>query len=157
MCVKALLDARNTLLEELQKLSNALDHAIDLSAFISQMNEMFVSVLPPNLAAQLGEVSGQGKPQNSLEVLALFCSAAHSLLKFSFLMVFWVMLTYPSPTLPFLQRESGTLDFPSDLILHRLSKDDLFNIFHLLGGQNLYLWNTFLTFHRYFFNCSWIC
>ncbi|XP_021888783.1 uncharacterized protein LOC110807829 [Carica papaya] len=112
MCVKALLDARNTLLEELQKLSNALDHAIDLSAFISQMNEMFVSVLPPNLAAQLGEVSGQGKPQNSLE------------------------------------RESGTLDFPSDLILHRLSKDDLFNIFHLLGGQNLYLWNTFLTFHR---------
>ncbi|TYI75803.1 hypothetical protein E1A91_D06G032300v1 [Gossypium mustelinum] len=40
MLVKALLNANDTLLAELQKLCNATNHAIDLTKFISKMNDM---------------------------------------------------------------------------------------------------------------------
>lgn len=69
MLVKALLTARDTLLEELLKLSRAIDRPIDLTDFISKMDDMklFDSVLQVNHDAADGEVSGQGKPQNGLE------------------------------------------------------------------------------------------
>ncbi|GMY17505.1 protein FAM135B-like isoform X1 [Fagus crenata] len=68
MLVKALLTARDILLEELQKLNRAVDQAIDLTDFISKMDDtkLFDSVLRANLGAA-DEVSGQGKPQNGLE------------------------------------------------------------------------------------------
>ncbi|GLT93665.1 hypothetical protein SLE2022_114460 [Rubroshorea leprosula] len=47
-----------------------------------------------------------------------------------------------------LERQSGTLEFRSDNLVHYLSKDDVFKMFHLLGDQVLYLWNIFLMFHR---------
>ncbi|XP_040950954.1 uncharacterized protein [Gossypium hirsutum] len=40
MLVKALLNANDTLLAELQKLCDATNHAIDLTKFISKMNDM---------------------------------------------------------------------------------------------------------------------
>ncbi|XP_043811132.1 uncharacterized protein LOC110610261 isoform X3 [Manihot esculenta] len=68
MLVKALSVARDTLLEELQKLSKAIDQAIDLTDFSKTNNEeMFDSILRPNLGTVDGEVSGQGKPKNVLE------------------------------------------------------------------------------------------
>uniref|UniRef100_A0A6N2MB87 DUF676 domain-containing protein n=1 Tax=Salix viminalis TaxID=40686 RepID=A0A6N2MB87_SALVM len=68
MLVKALLVSRDTLLEELQKISKGIGHAIDLSDFISNMDDMrmFDSIMQENLGAD-GEVSGQGKPHNGLE------------------------------------------------------------------------------------------
>lgn len=70
MLVKALSVARDTLLEELQKLSKAIDQAIDLTDFSKTNNEeMYDSILRPNLGTVDGEVSGQGKPKNVLEVL----------------------------------------------------------------------------------------
>ncbi|KAJ6433660.1 hypothetical protein OIU84_017372 [Salix udensis] len=72
MLVKALLVSRDTLLEELQKISKGIGHAIDLSDFISNMDDMrmFDSIMQENLGAD-GEVSGQGKPHNGLEQMAL--------------------------------------------------------------------------------------
>uniref|UniRef100_A0A7N2RF62 DUF676 domain-containing protein n=1 Tax=Quercus lobata TaxID=97700 RepID=A0A7N2RF62_QUELO len=68
MLVKALLTARDILLEELLKLSRAIDQAVDLTDFISNMDDtnLFGSVLKKNLGAA-DEVSGQGKPRNGLE------------------------------------------------------------------------------------------
>ncbi|XP_059453326.1 uncharacterized protein LOC132183879 [Corylus avellana] len=69
MLVKALLTARDTLLEELLKLSRAIDRPIDLTDFISKMDDMklFDSVVQANPGAVDGEVSAQGKPQNGFE------------------------------------------------------------------------------------------
>ncbi|OMP06367.1 hypothetical protein CCACVL1_01604 [Corchorus capsularis] len=67
--VKALLDARDTLLLELQKLGNAINKAVDLTEFTSKMNdtELFDFFLQANQVTADGDVSGQGKPQNGLE------------------------------------------------------------------------------------------
>ncbi|XP_022772974.1 protein FAM135B-like isoform X3 [Durio zibethinus] len=115
MLVKALLDARDMLLVELQKLGNAINQAIDLTEFTSTMNniKLFDSFLQANQVTAAAEVSGQGKPQNGLE------------------------------------RVNDRLDYRSDrLLLQNLSKDDVIEIFNLSGDQVLYLWNTFLNFHR---------
>lgn len=63
--VKALLGARDILLEEMQRLSMAVGQSIDLSDFVSNMNNV-------PLSNSTVDGSGQGKEQNSLEVLALF-------------------------------------------------------------------------------------
>ncbi|KAJ9183343.1 hypothetical protein P3X46_007208 [Hevea brasiliensis] len=111
--VKTLLVARDTLLEGLQKLSKAIDQAIDLTDF-SKMNDegMFDCILRPNLSTADGEVSGQGKPQNVLE------------------------------------KSSSIADCRNDVLPCTLSEDTVVNIFHSLGAQLSYLWNTFLQFHR---------
>ncbi|KAG2667889.1 hypothetical protein I3760_15G135200 [Carya illinoinensis] len=69
MLLKALLTSRDILLEELQKLSREIDKAVDLTDFISKMDDMklFDPVLQANLGASDGQVSGQGKPRNGLE------------------------------------------------------------------------------------------
>ncbi|MFQ6667278.1 hypothetical protein Gotur_033352 [Gossypium turneri] len=68
MLVKALLNARDTFLAELQKLSDAINHAVDLTEFTSKMNDMklFDSFLREPAAADADD-SAQGKPQNGLE------------------------------------------------------------------------------------------
>ncbi|CAK7344731.1 unnamed protein product [Dovyalis caffra] len=69
MLVKALLTSRNTLLEELQKISKGIEHAIDLSDFACNTDDMrmFDSIVQENLGTADGEVSGKRKPQNGLE------------------------------------------------------------------------------------------
>lgn len=70
MLLKSLLAARGILLEELQTLSKAIDQAIDLTDFLSKMDIINDSFLQENLVTADDKVSGQGKPQNGLEVLA---------------------------------------------------------------------------------------
>ncbi|GMJ02539.1 hypothetical protein like AT1G58350 [Hibiscus trionum] len=69
MLVKALLDARDTLLAELQRIGDGIDKAIDLTEFTSTMDETKLSgsILQVNPVTTHSEVSGQGKPQNGLE------------------------------------------------------------------------------------------
>ncbi|KAE8659207.1 Serine esterase family protein, putative isoform 4 [Hibiscus syriacus] len=69
--VKALLDARETLIVELQQLSNAINQTVDLIKFTSTMNDtrLFDSSLQANQVTDDNEDSGQGKPQNGPEVL----------------------------------------------------------------------------------------
>ncbi|KAG6737028.1 hypothetical protein POTOM_060013 [Populus tomentosa] len=73
--VKALLAARNTLLEELQKISKGIEHTIDVSDFASNVDDvsMFDSIVQANLVTADVAVSGHGKPQNGLEVLPIIC------------------------------------------------------------------------------------
>ncbi|KAJ0250635.1 putative serine esterase family protein [Hirschfeldia incana] len=64
--VKALLGARDTLLEEMQKLSKAIDQTIDLSEFVSSMDNTLLSDSTGKTTDVEG--SGQGKQQNNLEL-----------------------------------------------------------------------------------------
>ncbi|XP_012449253.2 uncharacterized protein LOC105772509 [Gossypium raimondii] len=68
MLVKALLNAHDTLLAELQKLSDAINHAVDLTELTSKMNDMklFDSFLQEPVGAD-AEDSAQGKARNGLE------------------------------------------------------------------------------------------
>ncbi|OIV97824.1 hypothetical protein TanjilG_12581 [Lupinus angustifolius] len=71
MLVKALLTARGILLDELQRISKAVDQAIDISDFLLKMNntKLLNSLLQANQFATDVEVSGQGQPQSGLEDL----------------------------------------------------------------------------------------
>ncbi|KAF3571316.1 hypothetical protein F2Q69_00063630 [Brassica cretica] len=66
--VKALLGARDTLLEEMQKLSKAIDQTIDLSEFVSTMDKTLLSDAASTEKTVDVEGSGQGKQQNNLEL-----------------------------------------------------------------------------------------
>lgn len=74
MLVRALLDSRNLLLEDLRKINKAVNEAIDTSDFVSKMNDgnLINFVVRANDFAIDGDNLGQGKPQNGLEVLVLF-------------------------------------------------------------------------------------
>ncbi|KAK9930043.1 hypothetical protein M0R45_027102 [Rubus argutus] len=113
MLLKSLLAARGILLEELQTLSKAIDQAIDLTDFISKMDNLNDSFLQENLVAADDKVSGQGKPQNGLE------------------------------------KANGASDTRTGELLHSLSRGAVLKSFNSLGDQVLYLWNTFLKFHRF--------
>ncbi|XP_048331496.1 uncharacterized protein LOC107422813 isoform X1 [Ziziphus jujuba] len=69
MIVKSLVSARDILLEELQRLGKAIDKTVDLTDFISKMDDikLFELILEANLGAPDGEVLRPGKPQNDLE------------------------------------------------------------------------------------------
>lgn len=113
---KALFAARDRLLEELQKLSKEINQTIDLTDFISKLNDtkLIHTSLQADVVTTDAQASGQvsGEPQSGLE------------------------------------KANGIVELRSDGPLNSLSKDDLLNSFHLLGNQILYLWNTFLNFHR---------
>lgn len=114
MLVKALLAARDILLEELQKICKAIDQALDLTDCTSKLDDtkFFHSHLQTDLGTAETEDPGQLDSQNGVE------------------------------------KESSIVDFRRVGLLRSLSADDLLNYFHSLGDQVLYLWNTFLKFHR---------
>ncbi|CAI0401833.1 unnamed protein product [Linum tenue] len=67
--VKAFLLARDALMEEIHKLSKAINKVVDLTEFKRKMNDikMLDSVWQAGLGTSDGEYSGQGKRQNGLE------------------------------------------------------------------------------------------
>ncbi|KAJ7958857.1 hypothetical protein O6P43_019513 [Quillaja saponaria] len=67
MLLKALLTARDILLEELQKLSKAVHQAIDLTEFVANIDDMKLLNSIPLASQVVAEVSGQTKLQNGLE------------------------------------------------------------------------------------------
>lgn len=73
MLVKALVDSFNTLLEDLQKLSEGINGAIDMTEFASRMDgiNLFHPILKANIGTVVGDVSEE-LPQNDFEVIALF-------------------------------------------------------------------------------------
>lgn len=82
--MKALLGARDTLLEEMQKLSKAIDQTIDLSEFVSTMDKTLLSDAASTEKTVDVEGSGQGKQQNNLEVLAFILQQSVLYLLFLF-------------------------------------------------------------------------
>ncbi|KAK9288972.1 hypothetical protein L1049_017443 [Liquidambar formosana] len=69
MLVKALLAARDILLEELQKLCEAMDQTIDLTDFSSKLDDMnfFRSLQHADIGSEGAEGSRQGEAQNGIE------------------------------------------------------------------------------------------
>ncbi|KAJ0237629.1 putative serine esterase family protein [Hirschfeldia incana] len=67
--VKSLLEARDTLLEEMQRLSKAVGQTIDLSEFVSTMDNTLLPESASTGKSVEDEISGQGKQQNNLEKL----------------------------------------------------------------------------------------
>ncbi|KAF8377185.1 hypothetical protein HHK36_030558 [Tetracentron sinense] len=119
--IKALFTARDILLEELQKLSKVIDQTIDFTDLPSKLDEeKFSLFLQANLRAADAEVS---------EVRIGAGQVAGK----------------PQNGI---EKSNGIVDFRSDGSPQSLSKDDLLNTFHSIGNQLLYLWNTFLNFHR---------
>ncbi|XP_023537065.1 protein FAM135B-like isoform X1 [Cucurbita pepo subsp. pepo] len=107
--IKALLTARDILLEEFQNLSKAIDQSFDFTDFMSRIDDTkYIGVLMPSKMDNVkGEVSRQGKPQNGLE-----------------------------------RTNSG------DRLHQSKTGSHMSHCFHSLGDQLLYLWSTFLKFHR---------
>ncbi|WZY97364.1 hypothetical protein YC2023_069693 [Brassica napus] len=139
--VKSLLEARDTLLEEMQRLSKAVGQTIDLSEFVSTMDN---TLLPEPVEDEEG--LGQGKQQNNLEVLGFILQQS---VYFIYYFVFHYLLEYKLVS-PFLaQKLNSPFDLENDdEWLHNFSKEHLSRTFHLLGTQLHHLWNTFLAFHR---------
>ncbi|KAJ0011346.1 hypothetical protein Pint_32923 [Pistacia integerrima] len=107
MLIKALISAYEILLGDLQRISKAIDHALDLTDCTSKLDDMkFVGSVDCTV---LGQFSGM--QQNGVE------------------------------------KAKGKTDL-SDELSYSISWDDLLNAFQILGNQILYLWNTFLMFHR---------
>ncbi|PNY06787.1 hypothetical protein L195_g003265, partial [Trifolium pratense] len=114
MLLKTLLMARDILLEELQKLSKAVNQTIEISEFQSKLNndKILKFVVQANRFATDVEILAQGNPQNGLK------------------------------------RGNDALDLLIAEKLRSLSKSELLDCCHSVGDQLLYLWNTFLKFHR---------
>lgn len=151
MLIKALVDSFNTLLEDLRKLSESINQAIDMTEFASRMDDikLFHPILHANLGTAEGGVSRQSKPENGFKVVALFMWQI-ILIPFSNLYCF--MVNYLIAFCYVLeQKANGTLDFQSDGFPHTISEDYLLKIFDFVGDQVFYLWNTFLSFHRFAF------
>ncbi|THU63504.1 hypothetical protein C4D60_Mb01t16490 [Musa balbisiana] len=47
-----------------------------------------------------------------------------------------------------LEKSNGTVDFENDVMLYSLSKEELVDVYFIMGNQLSFLWNTFLNFHR---------
>ncbi|KAK4770497.1 hypothetical protein SAY87_031029 [Trapa incisa] len=110
--LRALVAARDILLEELRNLSKAIDQDVEFSDIDLEIGELKLSDLQANLCATDNEEFGPGKPQNYVELA------------------------------------NENLDLSDDRLLRSLSRNSLMHSFNLLGNQVLYLWNTFLMFHR---------
>jgi hypothetical protein len=79
MLLKTLLMARDILLEELQKLSKAVDQTIEISEFQSKLNneKILKFVVQANRFATDVEILAQGNPQNGLKVLTFIHAAEY--------------------------------------------------------------------------------
>ncbi|KAL1214200.1 hypothetical protein V5N11_034733 [Cardamine amara subsp. amara] len=79
--VKALLGARDTLLEEMQRLSKAVGQTVDLSEFVSSMDKALLSDSASTGKSVEVEGTGQGKQQNNLELNGPFDIASDDWLR----------------------------------------------------------------------------
>lgn len=147
MLVKSILAARDILLEELQRLSKAIDLPLDLTDFISEMDDIKFPdyALQGNVSPPDGKVSGQGKQQNGFEVLT--CFMQHRI--FVIICNFYAELLLMNVSSFFQQKAKSTLRLQSNESLLSLPRNVVLNSLHVLGDQVSYLWNTFLQFHRF--------
>ncbi|KAJ4964688.1 hypothetical protein NE237_016537 [Protea cynaroides] len=120
--LKALLVARDILLEELQKLSKAIDQKVDLTDFISNMGESKL-ISPYVLADPSTAIVG-------LSDVRIGMRRAASVPRNGF------------------EKSNGILDFGSDEALQSLTKEHLLSASRSVGNQLSFLWNAFLKFHR---------
>ncbi|PIA47746.1 hypothetical protein AQUCO_01400387v1 [Aquilegia coerulea] len=120
-CMKAMLTARDILLEELHTISKAIDQTIDLTDISSNLGDnKLIGSIRADLGtadaevseARIGSRQVTSEPQNGFQIV------------------------------------NGSLDFENDGLLQSVSKEEMLDAFHSLGDQLSVLWNIFLKFHR---------
>ncbi|KAA3476570.1 protein FAM135B-like protein [Gossypium australe] len=160
MLVKALLNAHDTLLAELQKLCDAISHAfdyvvdqaLDQVASTDLKQVMLVKALLNAHDTLLAELQKVCDAINHAVDLTEFTSKMNDMKFFDSFLQEPVGADAEDPAQGKpqngLERVNGRLEFQSDRLLHNLSKDDVLKIFNLSGDQVFYLWNTFPNFHR---------
>ncbi|XP_058088342.1 uncharacterized protein LOC131235214 [Magnolia sinica] len=123
--IKALSTARDILLEELQKLSKAIDQTID---DLTDVKSTFGGdkLIDSYLRSDMGNTDDEGSETR----------------------IGGRQLTSESQSGLEEEKLNRMVDFGSDGILQVLSKEALLDAFHSLGNQLLFIWNAFLKFHR---------
>lgn len=149
MLVRALLTSRDILLEELQNLSKSINQKIDLSDFTTELDDwkLFGSSLRRVVETPRAVASAEAStmPQMGSEVLILCCIFLIDALWILIFMGFWLIIS----VFILEQKPNSIVDIRDHEFFHSLSKDELLNLFNLLGSQILDLWNMFLKFHRF--------
>lgn len=157
MVLHALSSSREILLEELQKLSQAINQPIDMK-YISS-SKLLGSTLISDLKIPDAEVSGviSSQMSNFFEVLQWFqaknfflcCNFPWSLV-FCYLFTFGTFIT----SVLFLQQKlNGAGNFHDDIFFRSLSEVKLLELIDLIGNQVLDLWSIFFKFHRFVLPC----
>ncbi|KAK1275798.1 hypothetical protein QJS04_geneDACA001784 [Acorus gramineus] len=121
--VKSLIDSRDVLCEELQKLSKVLNKNIeDLS----------------DTDLNLGGKKSVGS--SLMPILSTFDAGASG--------TRMVERQLPGDSQNGLEKSNGNMYFENDILLQSLSMEELLDAFHSVGNQLSLLWNAFLKFHR---------
>lgn len=120
--MKAMFAARDLLLDELHKISKAINQTIDLTDISSNLgdNDIIGSIIKADLGSVHAEASevrmetseGISEPQNGFRI------------------------------------SNGSFDSESYQMLQGVTKGEMLDAFHSLGNQISVLWNAFLKFHR---------
>lgn len=155
MLIKALMAAYDILLEDLRRISAAIDQAIDLTetTFEPDVTKWFNSTLPEHVKSIDGEPSLQlsDRTRVSAEVLnsvnvnvSLFILASLCFRICANL----ILKSFPQ------QNATHYINYQTEESFQPFSWDDhLFNSFQSLGNQLSCLWNIFLKFHRFVQTC----
>ncbi|KAL5703698.1 hypothetical protein ACHQM5_022223 [Ranunculus cassubicifolius] len=120
--MKAMLSARDIIIDEIHKISKAINQTIDLTDLSSNLgdNKLIGSIIKGDFRTKNTEASEvrvgsrqvTSEPRNGFQIV------------------------------------NGSLDIESDGMLQSVSKDEIFDAFHSLGDQITVLWSIFLKFHR---------
>lgn len=142
--MKAFLTSRAALLQELRNLGKAINETVDLTGLASQHDEskFLRASTEAGMETANGDSQVREKMYNVSKVVYLFYWNPEWL----HLCVTLLCFTYTSYILA--QVPNGTIEY-SDDYLYSLQNDELYRLFHSLGDQILYLWSTFLKFHRF--------
>ncbi|KAJ6817173.1 putative polygalacturonase [Iris pallida] len=120
--VKALLISRELLLEELEKISNAIGKTID-ELVAADLNlgrfELIGTTSRPDVSTASRSFSGKKGVGQLTGILQNV-----------------------------LKKSDGTIDVGNDVLLYSLSKEEILDVFYSVGSQLSFIWNVFLKFHR---------
>lgn len=142
--VKTLLAAHDILLEDLRRMSKGINQAIDLTGNITKSLH---STSPAHVKSIDGEASLQlsDSPQVSAEVLNsgnVNASLSVPSSRCFRLIARVILFSF------FQQKADHYIKYLTAQSFQPPSWDDMLNSFQSVGNQLLYLWNTFLKFHR---------
>ncbi|KAG1369804.1 putative protein FAM135B [Cocos nucifera] len=120
--VKLLLASRELLLEELRRISKAIDQTIeDLNnADLNLGRFESISSSTPDSSTSNLDISGMKMGVGQL------VGMLHNIL----------------------EKKNGVIEFGNDVILYTLSKEELLDVYFTVGNQLSFIWNAFLKFHR---------
>ncbi|KAJ1686214.1 hypothetical protein LUZ63_017604 [Rhynchospora breviuscula] len=120
--VKSFLASREILLEELQKISEAVGQTVDELRNSDLTLGKYESIVASRAGVPLYNIGSSGAKKGVGQLAGIL----HN----------------------FLEKSDGGVDVDNDVMLYTLSKEELLDLFHSLGTQLSFVWNAFLRYHR---------